>query len=333
MFFKGRSFEVLFGSLEDVLGSESAFQQWEESLRGTIDSGCDEETRSKFWDLADTCAGENPRTAIGIARTNTISVGPSEAGLFLDVSRFNHSCNPNVHHAFQESEGLQVLRASCDIAAGDELCISYLSLLELCGPTEERMMRLSDRFGFDCDCQVCGNAAKSKVRGEESNRRRERLSQLCDAFAQPAEAETVTSDEEEKDHTSATDEPPAPLLLRLRARVPYDEEDEKSQAETEELEVVDMRDGLREASALLDQELSGSPAARALVFFGAFRRALSARRVSAARSLATAAWRSATAAEGPNSWRAQRLEAYAQDPLVFWQDRAGPAVEEEEDVT
>ncbi|OLP90394.1 SET domain-containing protein 5 [Symbiodinium microadriaticum] len=307
--FQHQSFEVIFGDLQDVLFDDRTFDLWETSLKETVNSQCGSENTAKFWELADTCSAPGVKTALGIARTNALGLDEDSAGLFLFLSRFNHSCEPNVHHSWQEDRGMKVLRASCSIAANEELCISYLSLLALCAPTRERLGEISDRFGFDCACRACSAGAR---RMRDSDWRRERLSQLCAAL----------SKEEHRDHgVGRADE----IRLHLRKRIPlFFEVDDEGRQELESslqgqrglekesfegvVESIDMSTGLREAVALLDEELHGHPAARALLFFGAFRRAEAARRLSAAKSLAKAAWNATSTAEGSTSWRAQWLQ-------------------------
>ena len=312
--FQNQSFEVIFGDLQDVLVDDRTFDLWETSLTETVESQCGPENAAKFWELADTCSAPGDKTALGIARTNALGLDADSAGLFLFLSRFNHSCEPNVHHSWQEDRGMKVLRASCSIAAHEELCISYLSLLALCAPTRERLGEISDRFGFDCACRACSAGAR---RMRDSDWRRERLSQLCAALSQ----------EEHRDHgTGRADE----IRLHLRKRIPlFFEVEEEGREELESslqrqsghqnlrekesfqegvVESIDMSTGLREAVSLLDEELHGHPAARALFFFGAFRRAEAARRLSAAKSLAKAAWNATSTAEGSTSWRAQWLQ-------------------------
>eukprot|EP00438_Fugacium_kawagutii_P020589 Skav222344 [mRNA] locus=scaffold3497:112326:113684:+ [translate_table: standard] len=303
--FQNQSFDVLFGDLQDILVDDKSFDKWDSSLTDTLKSRCSEEVFAKFWNLADTCSVK--KTALGIARTNGVGLSENSAGLFLLLSRFNHNCKPNVHNSWQEDRQVQVLRTTCDIDEGQELCISYLSFLTLCAPAKERLGEISDRFGFDCACESCLRATGA------SDWRRERLSQLCDAFSR----------DEVEDASNST------IWLNLRRRMPLFFEVDKSElsemtaklakatgrpnTEDDVIDRMDMRDALRETGDLLDEEFAGNPAARALVFFGAFRRALGARRTSAARSLATAAWKATVAAEGSMSWRAQQLESLAKD--------------------
>ena len=287
LLFQNQSFEVIFGDLQDVLIDDRAFDLWESSLKETVESQCDEESAALFWDLADTCSEPGFKTALGIARTNALGLDADSAGLFLFLSRFNHSCQPNVHHSWQEDRGTQVLRASCSIAEGEELCISYLSLLALCAPTRERLGEISDRFGFDCACTAC-SAGERRTR--DSDWKRERLSQLCAALSQ----------DDSRDHEKSGPSDGIRLLLRKRIPLFFEVEQESRQdveailqkgprgddTDTSEtiVETIDMSSGLREAMDLLDEELLGNPAAQALCFFGGFRKAMAFGRLSAAKS-------------------------------------------------
>lgn len=72
------------------------------------------------------------------------------SGLFPLVSKFNHSCAPNVTMEFADSNTVFAL-ASRDIRAGEEMTISYVDLrLDL----EDRKRELHEYF-FDCRCGVC----------------------------------------------------------------------------------------------------------------------------------------------------------------------------------
>ncbi|CAJ1416920.1 unnamed protein product, partial [Effrenium voratum] len=318
--FQDQSFDVLFGDLQEILADDRAFEHWDESLKQSVQSNFSEESASKFWDLADTCGEE--KTALGIARTNALGLTDESAGLFLNLSRFNHSCRPNVHHSWQEDRGIQVLKAVRDIPQGEELCISYLSFLTLCAPRRERLGELSDRFGFDCECEACARSSAN------SDWQRERLSQLCAAFAEEkAEDEVKEGIEGEGEEGSSEGEEGSErkgerdaIWLNLRRRMPlfFEVQAEELTRLSQELERpasaaetvverLELKEALRETVALVDAELNGSPAAKALVFFGAFRHACQAGRGGAAKSLVRAAWRQAVLAEGGDAWRARRL--------------------------
>lgn len=74
-------------------------------------------------------------------------------GCWPSASYFNHSCGPNVDKAREGREW--VFRAGRDIAAGEELNITYLSGEERRDSREKRMQTLRRNWGFDCGCHRC----------------------------------------------------------------------------------------------------------------------------------------------------------------------------------
>lgn len=63
---------------------------------------------------------------------------------------FNHSCSPNLVNVF--AGGKMQYRAICDIAAGDELCVSYIDCT--IGTNHRRKLLTETRF-FKCTCKRC----------------------------------------------------------------------------------------------------------------------------------------------------------------------------------
>ena len=77
------------------------------------------------------------------------------------LSRANHSCSPNLHVTLDAARGQRAAAvALCDVAAGDELCLSYLDAAAgsrgLDASTEERRAALRRRYRFHCCCARCG---------------------------------------------------------------------------------------------------------------------------------------------------------------------------------
>lgn len=112
-----------------------------------------------------------------LVNNNALPLGTAatRGGLFLTAARFNHSCTPNVHHAWNARIGMETLHACRDVAAGEELVLSYI-------PTSltrrERQAQLKGKFGFACGCAACsltGAAAR------DSDMRRSKLARLDDA--------------------------------------------------------------------------------------------------------------------------------------------------------
>ena len=105
---------------------------------------------------------------------NDFGVAASKAGLFLQCSRFNSSCTPNVRNCWDEEGGVMVMRALKAIARGEELCICYCSGWL---PRDIRQDRFKDQFGFTCTCATCSLDGEALV---NSDRRRMQLRRLYD---------------------------------------------------------------------------------------------------------------------------------------------------------
>ena len=93
-------------------------------------------------------------------------------GLFLNASRFNHSCVPNTTYEYDPKSECKIVKADCDIDAGEELTLSYTDPRQL---REERATRLKRGWNFECLCPACDvNHPKSIVHEHERNLRRRR---------------------------------------------------------------------------------------------------------------------------------------------------------------
>lgn len=78
--------------------------------------------------------------------------------IYERLSRINHSCDPNAVVVEGESHDadVSVLKAACDIAIGDEICISYLGKFVYAGyPLRQRLLREDKHFA--CRCVRCQN--------------------------------------------------------------------------------------------------------------------------------------------------------------------------------
>jgi SET domain-containing protein len=75
--------------------------------------------------------------------------------VFWLASRFNHSCIPNIHNAYNPTIQMETFHSIRDIEAGEELTVSYLS--DTC-VRDQRQARLN-KWGFQCKCPACQNTA------------------------------------------------------------------------------------------------------------------------------------------------------------------------------
>jgi len=92
------------------------------------------------------------RGLLGIYRTNSI-IADKKCMLFLQVSKFNHSCNYNVEHTYNHP--FLILTAKRNIMKDDELCITYLRKYQLERSTKYRQKELFEGFNFICKCERC----------------------------------------------------------------------------------------------------------------------------------------------------------------------------------
>jgi len=113
------------------------------------------------------------KTIAGVFATNFLKKGEGQPHniLCLTVSRFNHSCRPNI--TFVWVEPYQRIYTNCDIKKGEELCASYGGIYQA---VTERKVYLSKCFRFSCICEACNIASGPDL--VDSNIRRKRIAEL-----------------------------------------------------------------------------------------------------------------------------------------------------------
>jgi hypothetical protein len=104
----------------------------------------------------------------------------NKAGIFLQCSRFNSSCTPNVYNCWNEEGGVMVMRALKPIAQGEELCICYCHEWQ---PRDVRQDKFKAKFGFTCTCASCSLDGEALI---SSDRRRTQLGILYHEIAKCA---------------------------------------------------------------------------------------------------------------------------------------------------
>lgn len=81
-----------------------------------------------------------------IRRANTFG------DVYLIGSRFNHSCLPNISWDFNSNLSKMTFHTTRDIAESEELTVVYDDVFR---PRAIRCQELKDKFGFDCNYEVC----------------------------------------------------------------------------------------------------------------------------------------------------------------------------------
>jgi len=148
-------------------------------LQECFETELSEEQQQELWQLEDAFADGPSKTLLGIACTNSFQAGeplnpleeegPETRVVYLELSRFNHSCLPNCEVSWDDREGVLQIYAGRDIISGEELCHYYQDVRF---PTLQRQEKLKT-LGFTCACATC-TAADRHVRDE----RRQRMQQL-----------------------------------------------------------------------------------------------------------------------------------------------------------
>lgn len=110
-----------------------------------------------------------------IFRNNAYNTGDS-IGLFPRIARINHSCKPNAAYYWNEKQRRRMVYATREIEAGEEIYVSFISLLL---PREERRRKLA-RYGFTCVCDACTQAPVAQA---QSDAAREDIAQALQAFS------------------------------------------------------------------------------------------------------------------------------------------------------
>ncbi|KAK1989631.1 SET domain-containing protein [Colletotrichum falcatum] len=108
--------------------------------------------------------------------------------VFVNTSRMNHDCRPNVDYWFDPRTLTQRTVALRDIAPGEELTLSYIDPMQ---SRAARRERLHSTWGFHCSCHHC---TQHRLKTEESDRRIEQIAALREEFNDYTPASRATPD-------------------------------------------------------------------------------------------------------------------------------------------
>ncbi|KAF7376386.1 SET domain-containing protein [Mycena sanguinolenta] len=112
------------------------------------------------------------------------SVAMGHSALFLQASRLNHSCSPNVVHHFDPQSFTLTVHTTRAIAKGEEIVYSYIDLAST--PTRDaRRSLLRERYNFECVCDRCVLPDEAV---HESDMRRERIRETTRDVTSPFQA-------------------------------------------------------------------------------------------------------------------------------------------------
>lgn len=110
------------------------------------------------------------KTARKIFDANNFEMDGNKKGVFLQASRFNHSCAPNAHFQWNSKLDRLTVHAIENIPAHAEILINYRVKYSF-NTTSERRKELLKGYKFRCNCNVCqpntGDTAASDKRRKE----------------------------------------------------------------------------------------------------------------------------------------------------------------------
>ena len=99
--------------------------------------------------------------------------------MFVHACRINHACAPNAHISWSKALTKQTVHAVQEIAAGDEITVSYAQPGNVCAA---RRSHLRNTLGFDCTCVLCALTGEAL---QASDVRQRRLAELIALLAVP----------------------------------------------------------------------------------------------------------------------------------------------------
>lgn len=105
------------------------------------------------------------------------------SGLYSQQSKINHSCQPNCEIVFPHSNHVLQVVALRDIAAGEEVTISYLDECMLTSSRHSRQKELKANYIFVCECERCA-AEKLTQKDETSSEEEEEEEPEDDAMGE-----------------------------------------------------------------------------------------------------------------------------------------------------
>jgi hypothetical protein len=135
--------------------------RWSELLGAVLLNGQERSPNSNYVEYAAACRAENKATLTAfhrLLRSKKIDVSALDSsshgqGVYPVGACFNHNCEPNLQVSYvDENNETLLVNALRPIAAGDELCISYIDENDA---VEVRQQQLYEHYLFTCGCAKC----------------------------------------------------------------------------------------------------------------------------------------------------------------------------------
>ncbi|KAK4226020.1 hypothetical protein QBC38DRAFT_367425 [Podospora fimiseda] len=126
--------------------------------------------------------GDKVHVLEDVVRTNAFGMtldGRKAKGLFPEIARMNHACDPNAYAQFRSRTLSLSAVATRDIMPGEEITISYIPIGM---STAYRHKHLSN-WHFNCTCALCSAPEQAR---EASDARREHIIELFYGMQEPS---------------------------------------------------------------------------------------------------------------------------------------------------
>lgn len=146
--------------------------------------------KASFFSLAQASKHGPNRSAVGIWLSNAYPMDSEgsgdKQGVFAQLCRINHSCQPNVTTSWNARLRRQTIHATRSIRAGEELLISYYGVDGQDGLVRaERQELIMSKMGFHCSCALCGLTGDALARSEGRQRRLRAISDAVTTEPRP----------------------------------------------------------------------------------------------------------------------------------------------------
>lgn len=115
---------------------------------------------------------------------NSFEMENNRRGIFLEASRFNHSCRPNAFFAWNGKSNRLTVHAIVDIPEDTELFINYHAR-DYLETTLDRQQELRGTYGFTCTCAACNSRTRFGIASQNRRAQMRILEQNIDRDQKP----------------------------------------------------------------------------------------------------------------------------------------------------
>ncbi|KAK4160572.1 hypothetical protein QBC43DRAFT_359285 [Cladorrhinum sp. PSN259] len=184
---KIKQFETIMTNFPTVIIDNAFFSESEEENGNEDAADLFEKMLQQLGDIERVLSlarsrGEGVHVIEDAVRTNAFGMtlnGRKSKGLFPEIARMNHACDPNAFPRFSARSLAMTAIATREILPGEEITISYIPVGM---STPSRQTHLAN-WHFNCTCALCSAPAQAR---EASDSRREQILELLYGMQEPS---------------------------------------------------------------------------------------------------------------------------------------------------